>query len=213
MQLRGWSVWARTPGQPDRNGWPPRPDSVFIEVGKRLFCRAIGRLFHLCFQYVMNTAKRTRSVSLYWPRRRPIGWRSGFLRRSRVGVNGAVGRLDDRVLCERSIVVRPNHHLSPCAGIGEGPDSSPSLRMDDRVSGRRRLGVVAPDRMEVRHGVPHLQNSPDPAGRGLQRSAHRVEPRYRGAACSISSLCGAEDVFSLFVIIIFVGPLKRSGSS
>lgn len=48
----------------------------------------------------------------------------GFLRRSRIGVNGAVDRLDDRVLCERTLVVRPDHHLSSCAGIGEGPDSA-----------------------------------------------------------------------------------------
>jgi hypothetical protein len=81
-------------------------------------------------------------------------------------------------------------------------------RMDDWVSGRRRLGLVALDRMEVRHRLPHLQNNPDPAGRGLQRTAHRVEPRYRTASRSSWSLCGVKDVFFLFVIIIFVGFMK-----
>ena len=55
---------------------------------------------------------------------------------------------------------------------------------------------------------PPPEQCPDPAGRGLQRTAHRVETRYRVAACLASSPCGVKDVFSLFVIIIFVGPMK-----
>ena len=130
--------------------------SVFIEEENGAFRRAMGRDFSLCFQYVLNSVKRgcrtprndIAAVSIGWnydtfTGRGWFGWMSGFLRRSRVGVNGAV-------IGRRLSGKDPNRD----SGSGRGPGF-----------GRRRAGRVASLRVETRYrSPPPEQFSPPAAG-------------------------------------------------